>query len=118
MSRGANQHNDLYYQAKWKSVANVLWHSNLDVSLQRQRLDSDMDVIFSAAGNPSKQIFYPKLITLMKSNFPEEHVYPGSNYNVVHMDFKSGGKFDLVLLPENQFNREHKEDVDYRRKNL
>ncbi len=127
MSKGTIQHNDQQYRAKWKSIVNVLWHSNLKVSkiavagsraIQRQRLDSDMDVIFSAAGNPPKQEFYPKLITLLQSNFPEEAAYPGSHYNVVHLDFKSGGKFDLVLLPESQFNWEHQEDVDYRRQNL
>ncbi|HME50920.1 MAG TPA: hypothetical protein VKM55_01760 [Candidatus Lokiarchaeia archaeon] len=127
MSKGAIQHNEQYYKAKWRKVANVLWHSNLGVSkiavagsraVAKERLDSDMDVIFAATGSPSKQELYPKLVQLMKSNFPKDKVYPGGSYNIVHLDFQSGGKFELVLLPEKQFNKEHKEDVDYRRESL
>jgi hypothetical protein len=105
----------------------VIWNSGFGVAkiavagsraIAKQRLDSDMDVIFSVAGSPSKQELYPKLINLMKSNFPNENVYPGSSYNIVHLDFNSGGKFELVLLTESEFNKEHTEDVNYRRKHL
>ncbi|MHA1755151.1 MAG: hypothetical protein ACTSVV_00170 [Promethearchaeota archaeon] len=85
---------------------------------QKYRPNSDMDVIFSVAGNPSKHSFYPSLITTLKNNFPNEKVYPGSNYNVVHIDFKQGGKFDLVLLTEADFGKEYKNILEFKKKNL
>lgn len=115
------------YQNLWNSIYNVLTHSGLKVSRvaesgsrpkQQYRPDSDMDLIFAVSGNPSKQNFYPKLIRVMKNNFPNEHVYPGRSYNVVHTDFVKGGKFDLVLLTEREFDNQHGNDVKYRKDNL
>jgi len=45
-------------------------------------------------------------------------VYPSKNYNVVHLDMKTGGKFDLVLRTEKEFDKQHRNDVEYRRRNL
>lgn len=45
-------------------------------------------------------------------------IYPGSNYNVVHLETKQGGIFDFVLLPEYDFEDQHGNDVDWRRENL
>ena len=109
------------------SIVNVMTRSNLGISriakagsraIQTHRPDSDMDVIFSVSGNPSKASFYPMLIRILKANFRSDQVYPGSNYNVVHLDFQSGAKFDLVLLSENDFDDQHEDDVNYRRENL
>jgi len=126
--KNANSNNvDANYHQKWKSIVNVMTHSNLKISriaqagsraIRTHRRDSDMDVIFSVANNPSLEMFYPKLISIMQSNFRKENVYPGSNYNVIHLDFLSGAKFDLVLLNEQDFDEQHKDDVDYRRDNL
>ena len=74
-----------------------------------------MDVIFAVSGNPSPREFYPKLIDSLKANFRNDNVYPGSNYNVVHLDFSSGGKFDLVLLTDNKFDPEYAGIKDYRK---
>ncbi|MFW9997612.1 MAG: hypothetical protein ACFFD4_36565 [Candidatus Odinarchaeota archaeon] len=118
---------DQFYHSKWKSIVNVLKSSNLSVSriaqagsrARRQHEPaSDMDVIFAVARNPSRQSFYPELIEVLKSNFPYETVYPGTNYNVVHLDFNSGGKFELVLLTEQDFDRQHRHNVEYKRDNL
>ena len=127
MSRGPQYDNNMYYHSKWKSVVNVMTHSNLDIAKiaqagsrtkQRQRLDSDMDVIFSVVGNPSKRDFYPILISILQGNFQYDRVYPGGNYNVVHLDFASGGKFDLVLLSSVAFDAEYNQNLEYRKKNL
>lgn len=113
-----------YYHSKWKSIVNVMKSSNLKISKiaqsgsrakKKHRPDSDMDVIFAVAGNPSQKNFYPELISVLKNNFPYEKVFPGSNYNVVHLDFKQGGKFDLVLLTEVEFDKEYKSILDYKR---
>ena len=77
-----------------------------------------MDVIFAVAENPSQKNFYPGLMSVLKSNFPHKKVFPGSNYNVVHLDFKQGGKFDLVLLTDAEFDKEYKSILDYKKKNL
>ena len=116
-----------FYHSKWKSIVNVMKSSNLKISKiaqagsrakKKHRPDSDMDVIFSVAGNPSQKIFYPNLMTVLKSNFSDEKVFPGSNYNVVHVDFKQGGKYDLVLLTETEFDKEYKSILDFKKNNL
>ncbi len=118
---------DAYYDSKWKSIVNVLKSSNLKVSRvaqagsrarRQQRPDSDMDVIFAISNDPSKKIFYPRLIGILKSNFPHDHVFPGRNHNIVHLNFKSGGKFELVLLSEKRFDNEHEDILNYKRKFL
>ena len=115
------------YHSKWKSIVNVMKSSNLKISKiaqagsrakKKHRPDSDMDVIFAVAGNPSQKNFYPDLMTVLKSNFSYEKIFPGKNYNVVHLDFKQGGKFDLVLLTETEFDKEYKSILDYKKKNL
>jgi len=118
---------DDYYHSKWKKIVNVMKNSNLKISRiapagsrakRQHRPESDMDVIFSVSGNPSRNIFYPDLIKILRSNFPLERVYPGSNYNVVHLNFKDSGKFELILLTESEFDKEHKSILDYKRKYL
>ena len=55
----------------------------------------------------------------MEDNFQHWEIYPGENYNVVHMDdLKTGGEFDLVLRTEAEFDKQHGNDVKYRRRNL
>ncbi len=115
------------YHSKWNSIVNVMRNSGLRISRIAQagsrarrdhRLNSDMDVIFAVARNPIKREFYPKLMKLLNDNFPEDKVFPGSNYNVVHINFKRGGIFDLVLLTEETFDKHHEADVAYRRDKL
>ena len=122
-----SQPTDQFYQAKWKKVVNVLKNSNLGISRiaqagsrakQRHRPNSDQDVIIAVSDNPTKTEFYPDLIGVLESNFPSETVYLGSNNKVVHLDFTAGGKFDLVLLSEGDFDRQHQGIKDYRRSNL
>ena len=119
--------NMAYYHAKWKKIVHVMTSPNLGISRiaqagsrpkQRHRPDSDMDVIFAVTGNPSTRAFYPKLMKVLKANFPLGNTYPGGSYNVVHLNFQSGGKFELVLLPETKFDREHKSILDYKRTHL
>ncbi|MFX1329125.1 MAG: hypothetical protein ACFE91_13440 [Promethearchaeota archaeon] len=114
------------YHSKWTSIVNVMKSSGLRISKiaqagsrakKRYRPDSDMDVIFAVAGNPSKDNFYPNLITVLKNNFPYEKEYPESNYNIVHLDFRQGGKFELILLTEFDFDKEYKNILDYKKKN-
>ena len=116
-----------FYHSKWKSIVNAMKSSNLKISKiaqagsrakKKHRPDSDMDVIFAVAGNPTKKDFYPRLISVLKNNFPYEKVFPGSYYNVIHLDFKQGGKFDLVLLTEAEFDKEYESILDYKKKNL
>ena len=115
------------YHSKWNSIVNVMKNSNLKISSiaqagSRARRDyssnSDMDVIFTVARSPNKREFYPKLMKLLKNNFPEDRVFPGSHYNVIHINFKKGGIFDLVLLTEGAFDKQHGTDVEFRREHL
>lgn len=118
---------DDYYKSKWKKVVNVMKQQNLDVSKiakagsrarQQHTPKSDMDFIFSVSGDPSRESFYPRLIKVLQDNFPRDNVSPGTNYNVVHLYFSSGGRFDLVLLGNSEFDREHSDNVEYRKRNL
>ena len=119
---------DEYYHSKWISVVNVLKHSNLKVSRIAQHgsrarrthsPESDLDVIFSVSGNPSRRELYPRLISVLEVNFPHDTIYPGGDYNVVHLDFtKGGGLFELILLAESDFDKEFTDVKDYRRENL
>ena len=118
---------DEHYKKKRISITNVLKNSKIGLAMitpagsrakQTQRPDSDQDVIFAISGNPDRKSFYPKLTTLLKTNFPKDKVYPGKNNNIVHLDFKSGAKFELVLQTNKEFNKEHKSLKLYRRKNL
>jgi len=118
---------DNYYLSKWKSIVNVMTHQNLNIAkiaragsraIQQHTPKSDLDIIFSVSGNPSKQSFYPKLIKVLKSNFPNDQVAAGGSYNVVHLYPSKGGKIDIVLLHTSDFDRQHGNDVEYRRDNL
>ena len=119
--------NDEYYKSKWKKVVNVMTHQNLKVSkiatagsrAKRQHTpDSDMDVIYSISGDPSRENFHPEIIKVLKANFSQDKVYPGDNNNVVHIDFQSGGKFDLVLLDSDDFDKEYDNILEYKKNNL
>ena len=119
--------NDDDYKSKWKSIVNVMKGQNLNVAKiakagsrarQQHTSDSDLDVIFSVSGNPSKQNFYPKLEKVLKDNFPNDRVKVGSDKNVVHLYPSKGGKLDIVLLGSNDFDKEHGNNVEYRRENL
>jgi len=65
---------DSYYQARWRRIVNVMKTSNLGLSRiapagsrakRRHRPDSDYDVIFAVAGNPSREEFYPDQIGVL-----------------------------------------------------
>jgi len=120
----AQKHNDEYYHARWKSIVNVMQNNNLSLSRiapsgsrakKQHRLDSDFDVIFAISKNPTRQNFYPKLIEVLKANFKNDNIYPGKNNNVVHLDFQSGAKFDIVLLIDNEFDKEYDSIKDFKR---
>jgi len=82
------------------------------------RPDTNSDIIFSVSKNPDRINFYPKLIEVLKNNFSHEKIYLGSNYNAIHLDFRNREKFDIVLLSENEFDKEYKSILDYKRKYL
>lgn len=116
-----------HYKKKMKSITNVLKNSKIGLSMispagsrpkQEHRPDSDQDVIFSISGNPDRKDFYPELTKLLKKHYPKDEVYPGTNNNIVHLDFNSGAKFELVLQTKKDFNKEHKSLKLYRRQNL
>ncbi len=118
---------DEHYKKKLKSITSVLKNSKIGLSMispagsrpkQTHRPDSDQDVIFTVSGNPERKEFYPKLTKILEQNFPSDKIYPGTNNNIVHLDFKSGAKFELVLQPNKEFKKEHKSLKLYRRKNL
>ena len=119
--------NEDYYKSKWKKIVNVLLNQNLGISKIAQagsrarhshHQSSDMDVIFSVSGNPNKNVFYPELLRVLQNNFPNDNVFPGTSYNVVHLNISSGGKFDFVLLNEWDFDSQHKNIIQYRRNTL
>ncbi|MFW9996703.1 MAG: nucleotidyltransferase domain-containing protein [Candidatus Odinarchaeota archaeon] len=119
--------NDEYYNAKKKKIFNVLKHQNLKVSRvavagsrarQEQHPGSDMDIIFSVSGDPSRDDFYPELQDVVKANYPEASVYPGENNNVIHLDLPNEAKVELVLRTEAEFEKQHGKDKAYRIENL
>ena len=123
----AQKHNDEYYHARWKKIVNVMQNNNLSLSRiapagsrakKQHRPDSDFDVIFAVSKNPTHQTFYPKLIQALKANFKNDNVYAGKNYNVVHLDFQSGAKFDMVLLTDIEFDKEYDSIKDFKRLHL
>jgi len=87
-------------------------------SRQEHKPTSDLDIIFAVTGNPPRSVFYPELMKVLKANYPHEDVHPGTSYHVVKLIFRDGGKFDLVLLTEIEFDNQHSKDVEYRRTNL
>ena len=118
---------DEHYKKKLNSITNVLKNSKIGLSMispagsrskQTHRPDSDQDVIFAVSGNPERKNFYPELTKILEKNFPNDNIYPGDNNNIVHLDFNSGAKFELVLQTKKEFNKEHKSLKLYRRKNL
>lgn len=123
-------HDDKYYKKKFNSIVNVLKNHSTKLKVsgiaiagsrarQQQSVGSDEDIIISAAKDPSKEDFYPKLIEVLEDNFQLWEVYPGSNYNVIHMkDPKTDGIFDLVLRTEREFDKQHSNDVKFRKKYL
>lgn len=123
----AQKHNNEYYHARWKRIVNVMQNNNMSLSRiapagsrakKQHRLDSDFDVIFAISKNPTRQNFYPKLIEVLKANFKNDNVYLGKNYNVVHLDFQSGAKFDIVLLTDSEFDKEYESLKDFKREHL
>ncbi len=119
--------NEDYYKSKWKSIVNVMKSQNLNVAKiakagsrarQQHTSDSDLDLIFSVSGNPSKQSYYPELEKVLRDNFPNDKVNLGTDKNVIHLYPSKGGKLDIVLLDSNEFNKEHGDNVEYRRENL
>ena len=118
---------DEYYQSKWKSIVKVMTSQNLNVAKiakagsrarQQQTSKSDLDVIFSVSDNPSKQNFYPNLDKVLKANFPNDQVKLGDDKNVVHLFPSKGGKLDIVLLESIKFDKEHGDNVEYKKNNL
>ena len=122
-----NNPTDELYESKRKKISNVLKNSNLGVSRvtpagsrakQQHRPDSDQDIIFAVFKDPSREEFYPELIKTLEKNYPEAKISEGSNKNVIHLELKKNDKFDLVLLSEQEFDKEHKDIKDYKRNNL
>jgi len=118
---------DEHYKKKMHSIINVLKNSKIGLAKispagsrakKEHRPDSDQDMIFAVSGNPSRKDFYPKLTKLLKTNFPNDKVYSGSNNNIVHLDFTSGAEFELVLQTNKEFDKENKSLKLYRRRNL
>ncbi|MFW9972930.1 MAG: hypothetical protein ACFFDF_22280 [Candidatus Odinarchaeota archaeon] len=123
----AQKHNDQYYHARWRRVVNVMLNSNLNISRiapagsrarKEHNLESDFDVIFAVSQDPERVEFYPRLIDVLEANFRYDDVYLGENGNVVHLDFRSGGLFDLVLLTEREFDLEYNSIKNFRKRNL
>ena len=118
---------DEHYKKKLNSINNVLKNSKIGLvkftpagsrAIKENKPDSDQDAIFAISGDPTREEFYPKLENLLKSNFPNDKVYPGTNNNIVHLDFQSGAEFELVLQTDKEFDKELKSLKIYRRKNL
>lgn len=116
-----------HYKKKMKSITSVLQNTKLGLSKitpagsrakQEHRPDSDLDIIFAIAGDPTKKEFYPKLINTLKKEFPLDNVYPGKSNNIVHLDFRSGAEFELVLKTSKGFDKEHSSLKLYKKKNL
>jgi len=106
--------NDQRYSAFWRSLANFLRiNSGFPVSgvarsgSRRRgiyRPDSDLDIIFSVAGDPPRSLVYPDLVTkLWKVMNVEAEI--GGNYHVINIR-KADLDMDLVLLTEQDFNEE------------
>lgn len=106
---------DQRYASEWRSIVQFM-KNNTGFSLSgiarggsRAKGDyrdtSDLDIIFSVAGDLSKQKIYPIVRSKLKENFPQATVEIGSSYNVIKMSL-GPLKFDIVLKKLANFNRE------------
>jgi len=69
------------------------------------RNKSDLDIIFTVAGDPPKKNIYPMIASNLKYGFPRAHIEIGSSYNVINMKIEDLD-FDVVLLTEEEFKKE------------
>jgi len=119
---------DKQYNAKWKTVVNVLTNQGLKISRvaktgsrakQSHHSASDMDVIFAVASDPKPVDFYPELEKVLNNNFGKvAKVRIGSNNNVVHLSFLNGMEFELKLLKEHSFDVTFEDILRYKKKRL
>jgi len=72
------------------------------------RNKSDLDIIFTVAGDPPKKNIYPMIASKLKEGFPNAYVEIGSSYNVINMQI-DGLDFDIVLLSQEEFEQEVEE---------
>ena len=72
---------------------------------------SDLDIRFCMSGDPKRIIFYPKLEEYLSETLPD---FNGENLryeigeegNVIHVYPANGGKVDIALLTESEYNRQ------------
>ena len=118
---------DEYYDKKFRSIRNVFLNSlpyvvgevSSDGSRERQtnRPDSDLDIIFSIVGDPSRGYCIPKITRILRDQFPNAIVKHGTNY-VISMDFDNGGSFDIVLVSSAQLRHQRRNLRGWRGKHL
>ncbi len=115
------------YGSKWISIVNLLYN-NTDLRIagvaragsRAKHTDlsrSDMDVIFSLSNNPSCSEIYPRLREQLRANF-------GAVANIqigqaaIHVEFYSPRiSIDLVLVTQQEFNKEYQNIKDIRQLN-
>ena len=103
---------DQEYSAKWKRLVNFMQHNTglgvggvAKAGSRREGTPteySDLDIIFYISRDPSKEIIYTQLITLIHANFDGAKADFGKSRNVIDMKLDDL-EFDIVLLPEHRF---------------
>ena len=106
---------DQEYASLWRSVVNFL-KKNTGFSISgiaragsrrkgTYRAESDLDIIFAIANDPSKTEIYPELVEKLRKGFPDASITIGSSYNVVKFK-KESLEMDLVLRTASQFQKQ------------
>ena len=72
-------------------------------------LESDLDIRFAIANDPSKTKIYPNLRTKLREGFPDASVEIGKSYNVINMEIGEL-EFDIVLLTVKEFDTQVREE--------
>jgi len=110
---------DQQYKSKWDSILNFLINNSgypisgvARAGSRRQgdwNINSDLDIRFAIARDPPREEVYPKLKSLIKTNFKDSSVRIGSSYNVINIEIGELS-FDLVLLSQSKFEKQVKTD--------
>ena len=113
-----------FFRSMWETLVNLLLNSNFKLSRIAPSgakiepnfpIESNMDLIFSIENDPEENDFYKKLIGILKQNLSEQDKIKFFNKEkIVHIELGIGGKYNLKMLKEEEFDENYKSILDFR----